>query len=86
MMAVGGWSVKLYINKEEVVAMISQTHRKPAQLQRVQKLCAHWFQSMSSRMELAKQLVATHRVLVAQRAKAKEFLKRGSYGPLIPIW
>ena len=32
-MAVGGWSVKLYMNMDEVVAIVSWMRRKPAQLQ-----------------------------------------------------
>jgi hypothetical protein len=34
-MAVGGCTVKLYMNMEEVVAMVLQERREPAQLFRV---------------------------------------------------
>lgn len=33
-MAVGGWTVKLYMNMEEVVAILSLVRRKPTQLDR----------------------------------------------------
>ena len=36
-MAVGGCTVKLYMNMDEVVAMVLQKRREPAQLRQVQK-------------------------------------------------
>jgi hypothetical protein len=65
--AVGGWSVKLYINMDEVVAMVSLMLRKLEQLQEVPRSDAGWLQGVSSRIELTRQLVASHRVLEALR-------------------
>lgn len=39
-MAVGGCSVKLYINIDEVVAIVLQVHKNLVRLQRTCKLCA----------------------------------------------
>jgi hypothetical protein len=57
-MAVGGWTVKLYMNIDEVVAMLSRGRRKPAQLLQGYKPNGNRIKCIWMRIELTRQLVA----------------------------
>jgi hypothetical protein len=57
-MAVGGCTVKLYMNIEEVVAMASLERREPAQFLQVWGALANRYRSVLVRKELTRQLGA----------------------------
>jgi hypothetical protein len=57
-MAVGGWTVKLYMNIDEVVAMVPRKRRTPAQLLQASKSNGNRIKCIWMRIELTRQLVA----------------------------